>query len=350
MQALLDAVNASLLTMRVKGKATIKGELELLEAAGVIAHCAEVEYELDTSTKAAFISSLDTLATHLVNGEHVMALDALKVEIAETITQAGATSFKLGRLLIEAREACENQEEFLEWTDSNFGIKKAWAFKLMAVSKKFEGEPWASVATSVLYTLQAQANEEQLLEAKKFAEAGKLDAKTLKALLAPPVVHVAPQAKETSASQQKAAESVQAALMEASPVDSNIPLSKPEAPVAAVSVPMIQQQPTAKADTLDLKQQNEELLRMVADLTKQIAELTKPRINSGPTMPMLAQFNSPCLYARLGLSQEDAADKGKILEAFKALCKAGYGRQHEAFQLIDEARHQLIHANVEVAA
>lgn len=345
MQKLIEAVNASLLNMRVKGKATIKAEVEALEAAGVISHCSEIDYELDTSTKSAFIDSLDKLATELVESTTLVALDSLKIEIAETITQAGATSFKLGRLLLEARDACESQEEFLNWVDSNFGIKKAWAFKLMAVSKKFEGEPWAGVATSVLYTLQAQANEDQLLEAKKFAEAGKLDNKTLKALLSPPVPIIAPSnatTKVSSASEQRAVESVQQALMESSPVDSNIPLSVPEKPVAAA---VRQEGPVVKVDTLDLQQQNEELLRMVADLTKQIAELTKPRINTGPAMPMLPQFTSKSMYARLGLDASDNPSKEGILEAFKALCKAGYGRQHEAFKLIDEARHELIHAN-----
>ena len=64
---------------------------------------------------------------------------------------------------------------------------------------------------------------------------------------------------------------------------------------------------------------------------------------------MLPQFSSTCMYARLGLAAEDAADKAKILEAFKSLCKAGYGRQHEAYSLLDEARHKLIHA-MEAAA
>lgn len=343
MQKLIDALNASVFTLRTKGKATIKAEVATLTEAGVPCD------ELDTSSKAAFIESMEAMANELVETETLNALESLKVEIAHTIEQSGATSFKLGKLLTEAREACENQQEFLEWVDSNFGIKKAWAFKLMAVSKRFEGEPWTSVAISVLYVLHSQATEEQLLEARKFAEAGKLDIATVKALLMPPVPVVAKTEPVVTDADKRATASVQAALMDTTPHDvkgveaTPAPVIKPATPepLAAVVQP--------KGDTLELQEQLERAMATISELTNQIAELTRPRITSSSQMPMLPQFSSKSLYARLGLDASEQPGKAEILEAFRALCKAGYGRTHEAFKLIDEARHELIHS-LEVAA
>lgn len=344
MQKLIDALNASVFTLRTKGKATIKAEVATLTEAGVTCD------ELDTSSKAAFIESLEDMANELVESETLEALDSLKVEIAHTIEQAGATSFKLGRLLTEAREACENQQEFLEWTDKNFGIKKSWAFKLMAVSKRFEGEPWSSVAVSVLYTLQAQATDEQMLEARKFAEAGKLDVSTVKALLSPSVPVIKQAEPVVTDADKRATASVQAALMDVTPHDVKGVEATP-APVAAKPVPAAEGPDlTRKTDTLELQEQLESALKTISELSQQIAELTRPRLSSGPQMPMLPQFSSKSMYARLGLDAADCPDKGEILEAFKALCKAGYGRSHEAFKLIDEARHNLIHAGEGVEA
>lgn len=343
MQDLIDTLNASVFTLRTKGKATIKGEVAVLTEAGVSCD------ELDTSSKAAFIESLEAKIQELAENETLDALESLKVEIKHTIEQAGATSFKLGKLLSEARDACENQQEFLEWTDANFGIKKSWAFKLMAVAKRFEGEPWTSVAISVLYTLQAQATDEQMLEARKFAEAGKLDVSTIKAILQPTVPVVKPAEPVVTDADKRATASVQAALMDVTPHDVKgveaTPAPVAAKPAPAADVPVI----APKLDTLDLQQQLADALTTIANLTNELSELRKPRLSSGPQMPMLPQFNSKSMYARLGLDAADCPDKAEILEAFKALCKAGYGRQHEAFALIDEARHQLVHAQ-EVAA
>ena len=343
MQDLIKALNDSVFTLRTKGKATIKAEVALLTEAGVTCD------ELDTSSKAAFIESLENMANELVENETLDALSSLKVEIEHAIEQSGATSFKLGRLLTQAREACENQQEFLEWVDSNFGIKKAWAFKLMAVAKRFEGEPWTSVAISVLYVLHSQATEEQMLEARKFAEAGKLDLKTVKALLMPTVPVVAKAEPVVTDADKRATASVQAALMDVTPHDvkgveaTPAPVIKP-APVEPAA-PVL----TPKGDTLELQEQLEKAMATISQLTSRIAELTQPRITSSSQMPMLPQFSSKSLYARLGLDASEQPGKAEILEAFRALCKAGYGRTHEAFQLIDEARHELIHA-LEVAA
>lgn len=336
MKDLKDQLQDAVIIMRMDNKATIKGMVEKLTEQGFDSQL------WNTKSKALFIESIQNHIEHLNETMLTTELDSLKLEISATIEEAGKASFKLGSLLLKARDACENQQEFLEWVDFNFGIKKAWAFKLMKVSQVFEGEPWCNVATSVLYILQSQANDEQMLEAKKFAEAGKLDIQTVKALLNPPVIPVKAAVASNEQIEQKVSESVQTALMDTEPKDV-APAVEQSLPAAVASLPPV------------VDKSNEELLAQIADmtatikqLTEQLSEATKPRLRSSSDMPMLRQFNSPLMHVRLGLSQQEAQSKEIILEAFKELCKAGYGRAHEAFPLLDEARHVLIHQIKEV--
>lgn len=338
MQDLIKAIHDSIINLRSNSKVTIKSVVAELKTLGL--DCSEWD---SLKSKEAFCNALKDCASEINDATAETELDALKAEINLTIAEAGSTSFKLGNLLNKAREACENQQEFLDWVDSNFGIKKAWAFRLMKVSQVFKGSPWNTVAVSALYTLQQQATDEQMAEARKFAEAGKLDINTVKSLLNPPVAQVITKpAVKLEEVEKKVNESVQEALMDTKPQDVQARIVTTEQPK-----PEVQQSTTV--DNSGLQQRIEELLEANAKLTSQLAELTKPRLQQS-NMPMLPQFNSSCMYARLGISQEDAADKGKILEAFKALCRAGYGRTHEAYPLMDEARHELCQQFQEVAA
>lgn len=338
MQDLKDALQNAVFVLKMDSKATIKGMVAKLKEQGFD------EQLWNTKSKALFVESIQNHYESLCESLLVNELDALKMEISITIEEAGKASFKLGSLLLKAREACENQQEFLDWVDSNFGIKKAWSFKLMKVSQVFEAEPWSKVATSVLYLLQAQANDEQMLEAKKFAEAGKLDIQTVKALLNPPVVPVRPPVATETQVEAKVSESVREALMGAEAQEVAPALQT----VAAPAVPEVALSPVVDKSNDELLAQIADMSATIKQLTEQLAEATKPRLRSSSDMPMLRQFNSPLMHVRLGLSQQEAQSKEIILEAFKELCKAGYGRAHEAFALLDEARHVLVHQIKEV--
>lgn len=333
----IDNLHNALIVMRTDNKATIKGMVAKLAEQGFN------EQLWNTKNKALFIESIDLHREALAESCLVNELDALKADISKVIAEAGKAAFELGSLLLKAREACESQQEFLEWVDSNFGIKKAWAFKLMKVSQVFTVEPWANVATSVLYVLQQQATDEQILEAKKFAEAGKLDMQTVKALLNPPLP--APTAKpvDSATVDKKAADSTAEALIGTAAVDI-APIVEPETPKAPVLSPVEDKSHES------LLLQVAEMTETIRKLTEQLAEANKPRLRTSSDMPMLRQFHSPLMHVRLGLSQQEAQVKETILEAFRELCKAGYTRAHEAFPLLDEARHNLIHSIEEVAA
>lgn len=339
----MQNINESLLAI-IKGfdKMTVKAALAEVDKMGV-----DVS-SLNTKTREGFITSLDQLRISIneaavVEEEATLMseLDCLEGEIKATIADAGKATFHLGELLLKAKDAHESTPDFLKWVDDKFGIKKAWAYRLMKVASVFQEDAWKATAVEVLYTLQSQATDSQLEQARELAEAGKLNRKTLAELLEP----VAPAIKQV---EQPEPQSSQKLLQQAA--DSLI-ASAAEPQEAAPQLP--------ESSALDNKphEDREDLMELVRDLReqlalqqqqneellKQITEANKPRI-AASNAPMLPQFSSACMYARLGLAAEDAADKAKILEAFKSLCKAGYGRQHEAYSLLDEARHKLIHA------
>lgn len=344
----MQNINESLLAI-IKGfdKMTVKAALAEVDALGV-----DVS-SLNTKTRESFITTLDQLRISLneaavVEEEATLMseLDCLEGEIKATIADAGKATFHLGELLLKAKDAHESTPDFLKWVDDKFGIKKAWAYRLMKVASVFQEDAWKATAVEVLYTLQSQATDSQLEQARELAEAGKLNRKTLSELLEP----VAPAIKQV---EQPEPQSSQKLLQQAA--DSLI-ASAAEPQEAAPQLPessVLDSKPQEDKEDLmelvrDLREQLALQQQQNAELMKQITEANKPRI-AASNAPMLPQFSSTCMYARLGLAAEDAADKAKILEAFKSLCKAGYGRQHEAYSLLDEARHKLIHA-MEAAA
>lgn len=344
----MQNINESLLAIiKAFDNSTIKDSLAEVDALGV-----DVS-SLNTKTREGFITSLDQLRVSLneaavVEEEAALMseLDYLEGEIKATIADAGKATFHLGELLLKAKDAHESTPDFLKWVDEKFGIKKAWAYRLMKVASVFQEDAWKGTAVEVLYTLQSQATDSQLEQARELAEAGKLNRKALSELLepvAPPVKQVEqPEPQSSQKLLQQAADSLIASAAE--PQE-----AAPQLPESSVLDSKPQED---KEDLMELVRELREQLALQqqqnAELMKQIAEANKPRI-AASNAPMLPQFTSACMYARLGLAAEDAADKAKILEAFKSLCKAGYGRQHEAYSLLDEARHKLIHA-MEAAA
>jgi hypothetical protein len=346
----MQNINESLLAI-IKGfdKMTVKAALAEVDALGV-----DVS-SLNTKTREGFITSLDQLRISLNEAAVVeeeeaalmSELDCLEGEIKATIADAGKATFHLGELLLKAKDAHESTPDFLKWVDEKFGIKKAWAYRLMKVASVFQEDAWKSTAVEVLYTLQSQATDSQLEQARELAEAGKLNRKTLAELLepvAPPVKQVEqPEPQSSQKLLQQAADSLIASAAE----------PQEAAPQLPESSALDSKSQEDKGDLMELVRELREQLALQqqqnAELMKQIAEANKPRI-AASNAPKLPQFSSTCMYARLGLAAEDAADKAKILEAFKSLCKAGYGRQHEAYSLLDEARHELIQVLKDTAA
>ena len=279
--------------------------------------------------KADFLCHAQNL---LDNCEPTNELARLEGEITQALATVGKAHLKIGALLLEAREACEDQAEFLDWAFDKFGIKKSWAFRLMKVAKVFYCEEWASVSPSHLYTLQAQADEQQMEQARELAKAGKLDGKALQELLGEPE-------PVKAATVPESANELPPFDTGAGDISPKLPAAKPAAnpaPAAAQSAPV----DVAVNAPNGLLERIGELTKALAEAQAKIAELTAPRLQRGAA-PMLPQFRSNCMTTRLGLSKEEAEDVGKVKLAFRDWVKLGYGRGHEAFELIEEATKEL---------
>lgn len=282
-----------------------------------------------------FEQALDGIDKPLLEEEQLTALDQLAYEIKKELQVVGSSYFNVGNLLIEAQEASENNTEFLQWVDDNFNIKKAWCYRLMKVAKVFKDEIWCNTSTQVLYTLQAQANDEQMIEARLLAENDNLNHETLSILLSP--------VKLTISTEELSGEAppLDAGFTFDSGTDTVINIGKSATNVAASPTPEVEDKLLSKIAELTATQA--ELLLRLEESQRIILEMKQPMLRKEP-LHMLRQFASKDYAVRLGLSSEESKDKAAILDAFKSLCKFGYGRGHEAFALLDEARHELIHA------
>lgn len=344
MQNIIDSIKAIVVEMTDdKSKTTIKAAYAQVVELGV-----DVS-KVVTKTRASFIQTLDSLRVRLqddllaqAEASALTELECLEGEIKATIADAGKATFHLGELLLKAKDAHESTPDFLKWVDDKFGIKKAWAYRLMKVASVFNEDAWKGTAVEVLYTLQSQATDSQLEQARVLAEAGSLTRKTLAELLEPAAPAVKPVEQQEPQASQKLLEQAASTIINDAKAEPQE--AAPQLPESSVLDSKPQEESAELMELVrDLREQLAIQQQQNAELLAQIAEANKPRIVAS-NAPMLPQFSSACLYARLGLAAEDATDKAKILEAFKSLCKAGYGRQHEAFALIDEARHTLIHS------
>ncbi|UOW66359.1 hypothetical protein vBAspATola_16 [Aeromonas phage vB_AspA_Tola] len=324
-----DQVTAIVEALQAGGKlkdaqaALLELPLHELPDGGIAAEAAELMKE--GRNKSDFLCHAQIL---LDNCEPTNELARIEGELSQAIAAVGKAHLKVGTLLLEARDACESQAEFLEWSFDKFCIKKAWAFKLMKVAKVFSGEEWASTAPSVLYTLQAQADEQQLEQARELAKAGKLDAKALQSLLGVPEP-----VKSTNALAQ--VEELPPFDTGAGDISPRLPATQSEATPAngPKALPVVNVSDSAPSELLE---RLGELTKALAEAQAKIAELTAPRLQRGAA-PMLPQFRSSCMATRLGLSKEEAEDSSKVKVAFRDWVKLGYGRGHEAFELIEEA-------------
>lgn len=283
-------------------------------------------------------------------------------EINALLDTIGTSYIQIGNLLTEARGDFENQKEFLEWADDSFGIKKAQCYNLMNVARVFSDRPeFSGVAMRVMLQLVPFADDGELMDrAADLANVGELDTAACNQLLGKPAkgaVSPAVQAvkQAIAAAQAEPKPEAMQVVPEAAQVDAGddetMPWDSDEYTDAA---------PANLIHTMDGAQQfnavqqaatdavsagiMEELKRLREDnaaLNARILELTATRETKKASAPMLPQFKSKCLYARLGLSVEQSMSLAAVNKAKRELVKLGYGEGHDAWPLIQEAVAQL---------
>lgn len=272
----------------------------------------------------------------------ITRMDEIVLEINASLDSIHTESVKVGLLLQEAnsefKEQGEKSQKFLDWAFENFSIKKAQAYKLMTVAEHFgTDERFKGVSMRVLYALATQADEDVLNKAAELAENGSLTTTTLNMLLNPVA---APAPKQQIDGDKKEGENSL----------SNVPASPANVEGANVEPSpsgVVQASPTPVADGAaeTLAHDNAELRKTILELTQQIKELTDKQTQfNKPSAPVLPQFKHKLPHVVLGLSEDDAKSATKIKAAFRDLVKVGYGNGHEAFDLLVNARDNLLNA------
>lgn len=275
--------------------------------------------------------------------------DQVAVEIRSLLEVIGTSYLKVGSLLNEARGDFEAQKEFLGWAEAEFGIKKAQCYNLMNVARVFDGDcRFEGVAMRVMLALVPHADSGEIMEqAAELARDGKLDTAAVNALTGKqpkPTVTTEAGANAAIAGIKQAQAAQEAAEEPQSADEADAPFDTEErtvglnpAIVAPYAAPLDNAANAENERTAALLETIKQLNATIADMQAKLNERTSERETRKSAAPMLPQFKSKCMYARLGLSAEEAEKKAAVSKARRELVKLGYGEGHDAYALITEA-------------
>ena len=266
--------------------------------------------------------------------------EELTIVIRNGLDAIQENNMTVGKALCDVREDFENSALFLSWVQDEFQLGKAWTYKLMSIYSKFGACPVLSkVSNRVLATLTQYIEDKRIMdEAYALAEVGELTTNSLKIILNPiKVVAVnipvdAPAAPAIAEQDDKP------------PFDYGEE-STPQTVPDVVTVVHDEVITTTTDREAALLSQIAILNRTIDQLAEQLQVRTSERESKKSIAPMLPQFKSKCLYARLGLSLEQSQTPSAVTKARRELVKLGYGDGHEAWTLIEEAVTGLLEAN-----
>lgn len=281
----------------------------------------------------------------------VARIPEIEATIRDLMQTAGTALLSIGELLNEARDEFESAREFLAWALEKFGFKKAYVYRLMNVADNFSQEDvLAGQSIRVLHRLAGfpeevkQAAREQVEGGENLTDKG---AQALNAEMNPPTEE-SQQGPSQGDDNQEGLHNTVDANAQHSPAQAEDqgapwePSTGSESPVAGQPVELTEApKPAQQAE------ENPEIARLNRIIEELQAELAanrqeRERKSGGSKAPVLPQFSSECMYARLGLSADESANTDKVRKAFRALVKAGYGSQHESHGLLIEARDALM--------
>lgn len=272
--------------------------------------------------------------------------EELTIVIRNGLDAIQENSMIVGKALCDVREDFENSAMFLSWVQEEFQLGKAWTYKLMSIYSKFGACPVLSkVSNRVLATLTQYIEDKRVMdEAYALAEVGELTTSSLKVILNPIKVaavgkpELAPVPSSQDEQEDKPPFDYGTAHMEVAPTEAI--QSKLDGVLIHDSMRSL---PTDREQALI--SQIEILNRTIDQLAEQLQVRTSERESKKAGAPMLPQFKSKCLYARLGLSLEQSQTPSAVTKARRELVKLGYGDGHEAWSLIEEAVNGLLEAN-----
>lgn len=281
----------------------------------------------------------------------VARLPEIEEEIKDELGKASTALLNVGDLLNEARQEFDNAKAFHGWAEGTFGFKKAYTHRLMKAAEDFpKGDVLRSQSIRVLHRLGGfpeevkQAAREKVEDGESLSDKG---AQALNAEMNPPAEESQQGPSQGDDKQDGLHNTVDANAQHshAQAEDQGAPWEPStgsESPVAGQPVELTEApKPAQQAE------ENPEIARLNRIIEELQAELAanrqeRERKSGGSKAPVLPQFSSECMYARLGLSADESANADKVRKAFRALVKAGYGSQHESHGLLIEARDALM--------
>ncbi|WQZ01148.1 hypothetical protein CPT_Premi_008 [Proteus phage Premi] len=271
--------------------------------------------------------------------------DEIRNEVNALLDNIGASYLRIGELLNEARGDFDNQRDFLSWVEDEFSIKKSQCFNLMKVSLHFkDNESFQKVSMRVLLALIPYMDDNDIMRrAEVLALRGDLTTNSLNIILGKPETKVKETQAEPEKTQEKSAQ-LQSVPQEEIKEENKIPFEPDvEEKVSEPKAQPIESQENADNTAMKaLLEQIKTLTEQNRELQERIISLSSVRETKKATAPMLPQFKSSCMYARLGLSAEEATKKTAVNKAKRELVKLGYGEGHEAWDFIKEAVEDLL--------
>jgi|SRR5690554_44671 len=332
--------------LKDKGSALVKAETafevaeELMQSAPWNAKkkaAAILEQLLTDLAEAEDIADEEKIVTEGNSEQAIARLPEIESTIKELMTTAATSLLSVGQLLNEARDEFDNAKEFLAWADEKFGFKKAYVYRLMKVADEFQHDDiLAGQSINVLSKL-AGMPEEVKQKARETVENGE-------ALTGKAVQSMARGAEEEPEEddQQEAAQSTGANenVRHTAPLgdDEGAPWNPATGSGDAPTDPPKLTQAEADPEVQRLRELVSELQAELAAARQERESKAKGKAQA----PMLPQFSSDCLYARLGLSAEQGGDPAQVRKAFRALVKAGYSSDHAAYPSLVEAKDNLM--------
>lgn len=309
------------------------------------------------------MTTTTTATAEIIDSSSIMSFrEEIALEIRTHLDNIGASYLKVGKALNEAREDFDKQQDFLVWVSAEFGIQKAQCYKLMKVGKSFgDDSRFAGVAMRVLAVLANFVEDEAVMNrAAELAKAGNLDSTSLEAILAPATkpTPATPPARNMAANDGNTQEGTENGATPTASTGNAMPTIEEVTPPEVIidgepvesSAPAAPVVPASIVDTAT-NERERGLLAMVETLRETIKQMQEEqrrhateRDSRVKAAPMLPQFKSKCMYARLGLSLEEAQDAKKVKKAQRDLVKLGYGEGHEAWANISEAVTSLLSA------
>lgn len=307
---------------------------------------------MTTTANAVAPATNTNVITFAENGEvSVIAFrEEIALEIRAHLDNIGTAYLSVGKALNEAREDFDKQQDFLDWVAAEFGIQKAQTYKLMKVGKVFGGDDrFAGVAMRVLSVLAAHVDDAAVMErAADAAAKGELDSQALTNILAPAKINMVPTSKPAQEAPKPASENSATPTASTSTPEQAVNVDAPHDVVIEGELVEATPEATPAAQasivTTATNERERGLLAMIETLKGTIEQMQQEyrrrdteRDSKVKAAPMLPQFKSKCLYARLGLSLEEAQDAKKVKKAQRELVKLGYGEGHAAWEAIQEA-------------